>query len=120
MVVADKLEALVVLGLATSRMKDLCVMEFLRRTFSFHERLHEAVAATFARRRTPVSAELPVGLSDAYAFDGVKNPHWRVFLRRVEGEQGMELGAAVAALRAWLWPVLQAVAGGQGRQGGVG
>jgi len=34
-VVAEKLEALVVLGLATSRMKDLYDLELLRRTFSF-------------------------------------------------------------------------------------
>ncbi len=32
----------------------------------------------------------------------------------------MELGAVVAALRAWLWPVLQAVAGGHGVAGGAG
>jgi hypothetical protein len=119
-VVAEKLEALVVLGLATSRMKDLYDLELLRRTFSFDHRLHEAVAATFARRGTPVPAELPVGLSDAFAFDGVKNQQWRAFLRRSGGEKGMELGAVVAALRAWLWPVLQAVAGGQGGAGGVG
>jgi hypothetical protein len=119
-VVAEKLEALVVLGLATSRMKDPYDLELLRRTFSFDQRLHEAVAATFARRRTPVPAELPVGPSDSFAFDGVKNQQWRAFLRRVGGEQGMELGAVVAALRAWLWPVLQAVAGGQGGPQGVG
>ena len=61
-----------------------------------------------------------MGLSDAFAFDGVKNQQWRAFLRRAGGEQGMELGAVVAALRAWLWPVLQAVAGGQGGAGGAG
>ena len=119
-VVAEKLEALVVLGLATSRMKDLYDLELLRRTFTFDQRLHEAVAATFARRRTPVPAELPVGLSDAFALDGVKNQQWRAFLRRAGGEQGMELDAVVAALRGWLWPVLQAVAGGRGGAEGVG
>ncbi len=113
---AEKLEALVVLGLATSRMKGLFDLELLRRTFSFDQRLHEAVAATFAWRRTPVPAEL----SDDFAFDGVKNQQWRAFLRRAAGEQGMELGAVVAAQWAWLSPVLQAVAGGQGGAGGVG
>jgi len=77
------------------------------------------VAATFARRRTPVLAELPVGLLDAFVFDGVKNQQWRAFLQRAGGEQGMELGAVVAALRAWLWPVLQAVAWGQGGAGAL-
>ena len=97
-------------------MKDLYDLELLRRTFSFDQRLHEAEVATFARRRTPVPAELP----DAFAFDGVKNQQWRAFLRRAGGEQGMEHGAVVAALRAWLWPVLQAVAGGQGGARGAG
>jgi hypothetical protein len=34
------------------RMKDLYDLELLRRTFSFDQRLHKAVAATFARRRS--------------------------------------------------------------------
>ncbi len=41
------------------RMKDLYNLELLRRTFSFEHWLQEAVAATFARRRTPVPAEVP-------------------------------------------------------------
>ncbi len=72
-VVAEKLEALVVLCLATRRMKDLYDLELLRRTFSFDQRLHEAVAATFTRRGTPVPADLVMGLADAHALDGVKN-----------------------------------------------
>jgi hypothetical protein len=31
------------------------------------------VVATFARRRTPVPADLVMGVADAHALDGVKN-----------------------------------------------
>ncbi len=45
-VVAEKLEALVLLGLTTSLMKDLYDLDLLRRTFTFDEGLVAAVRAT--------------------------------------------------------------------------
>jgi len=105
-VVAEKLEALVVLGLTTSRMKDLYDLDLLRRSFAFDDTLVDAVAATFRRRATPFPAALPVGLSDGFAEDGVKQLQWRAFLRKAGGEPDLALGAVVAGLREWLWPVL--------------
>ena len=51
--VAEKLEALVVLGLATSRMKDLYDLDLLQQAFPFDGTLVEAVRATFERRGHP-------------------------------------------------------------------
>ena len=106
-VVAEKLEALVVLGLMTSRMKDLYDLDLLRRRFTFDDTLVHAVRATFNRRATLIPKALPVGLSDAFAADEVKQTQWRAFLRKAGAEQDLDLGEVVAGLRGWLWPVLQ-------------
>ena len=112
-VVAEKLEALVVLGITTSRMKDLYDLDLLGRTFSFDNTLVEAVRATFQRRATSNPSELPMGLSDAFAADAVKQAQWRAFLRKAGGEPGLDLAEVIARLRSWLWPVL-VEAGGRG------
>jgi hypothetical protein len=111
-VVAEKLEALVVLGIATSRMKDLYDLDLLRRSFPFDDTLVDAVTATFTRRGTPIPGAPPVGLSEEFAADAVKQTQWRAFLRKAGGEPDLELGAVVAALRSWLWPILERARGG--------
>ena len=115
-VVAEKLEALVLLGLATSRMKDLYDLDLLRRTFPFDDVLVEAVRATFGRRGTSVPEGVPIGLQDAFAEDAVKQTQWRAFLRKAGAEPDRELAEVVEGLRDWLWPVLQAAGGGEGRE----
>lgn len=107
-VVAEKLEALVQLGMANSRMKDFYDLDLLRRTFVFDDTLVEALSATFVRRGTPVPHQLPLGLSDDFAADAVKLAQWTAFLRRSGGEADLVLAEVVAALRGWLWPVLTA------------
>lgn len=101
-VIAEKLEALVVLGMATSRMKDLYDLDLLGRRFEFGRALVAAVWATFARRGTPVPKVLPVGLSDAFATDSTKQVQWRAFLRKSGAVDSEELGSVVARLRSWL------------------
>lgn len=54
-VVAEKLEAMVALGMVNSRMKDFFDVWFLARNFEFNgETLTQAFAATFERRRTDI------------------------------------------------------------------
>jgi predicted nucleotidyltransferase component of viral defense system len=65
-VVAEKFQAMVVLGRANSRMKDFYDIWILSRTFPFAgDRLVRAIAATFARRRT----EIPISVPDALTWD---------------------------------------------------
>jgi hypothetical protein len=73
-VVAEKLRAFVVLGLTTSRMKDLYDLELLRRTFSFDQRLHEAVAARGAGDGVGRGGGRPAGLVVARAAGGRRGP----------------------------------------------
>ncbi len=69
-VVAEKLEALVWLGMRNSRMKDFFDLWAIAATFSFDGPiLAAAVDATFTRRKTPFPDGPPVALTDAFAAD---------------------------------------------------
>jgi len=112
-VVAEKLEALVQLGIANSRMKDFYDLDLLRRTFTFDDTLVEAVGATFTRRGTPIPTKLPIGLSNDFAADVVKLTQWSAFLRRAGGDDlpWRTLGDLVDVVRAFLDPLLAGTTG---------
>lgn len=80
-VVAEKLEAIVSLGMANSRMKDYFDLRALASEGVLDARsLAEAIAATFGRRGTTLPDELPLGLTDEFAQDAAKRSQWRAFL----------------------------------------
>jgi hypothetical protein len=67
-VVAEKLEAIVKLGMLNTRHKDYYDLRHLASRFDFEGgALVRAIAATFVRRRTPLAAEIPIGLTAAFA-----------------------------------------------------
>lgn len=80
-VVAEKLEAIVSLGMANSRMKDFFDILALAREGRLEPALlGEAIAATFLRRGTPIPQDTPLGLSDTFAADVGKLRQWKAFL----------------------------------------
>lgn len=82
-VVAEKLEAIVSFGMANSRLKDYFDLRALAREGLLDPRqLADAIAATFARRRTAIPAGMPLGLTDEFAHDPAKQTQWRAFLGR--------------------------------------
>jgi predicted nucleotidyltransferase component of viral defense system len=98
-VIAEKLHAMVALGLANSRMKDYYDVWMLTRTFALDPgRLRRAVDATFARRSTPLLASIPEGLSEAFAADAGKQAQWQAFARNLSAP-GPGLADLVADLR---------------------
>ena len=85
-VIAEKFHAMVVLGRANSRMKDYYDVWMLTSTFGREpERLRRAIAATFARRSTAIPAEVPDGLTDAFAADPAKQRQWDAFASNLAG-----------------------------------
>lgn len=112
-VVAEKLQAIVALGATNGRMKDFYDIWMMSRHFTFEAALlAKAIAATFARRRTPLPAGMPVGLSDEFATDAAAVRRWKFFTtRNVLSEQPGSLVDAITALRGFLMPVVQ-LAGG--------
>ena len=99
-VIAEKLHAMVTLGLANSRMKDYYDVWMLVRTFEIAPaRLLRAIEATFARRGTPLPAALPEGLTDAFAQDDAKQRQWAAFVRNLSSS-APTLSDIVSELRA--------------------
>lgn len=101
-VIAEKLHAMVTLGLANSRMKDYYDVWMLLQTFKLDTgRLRRAIEATFARRGTPLPTGLPEGLSDAFAADDAKQTQWSAFARGLSSS-APPLNGLVGELRAAL------------------
>jgi predicted nucleotidyltransferase component of viral defense system len=103
-VIAEKLHAMVILGMANSRMKDYYDVWMLMTTFELEgERLSRAIRATFGRRDTAVPAAIPEGLSRAFAEDPGKLRQWHAFARNLSGPVP-DFDALVAELRRKLAP----------------
>ncbi len=107
-VVAEKLEALVPLGIANSRMKDFFDLWILSRHSGFDGPiLSRAIRATFERRATPLPAGQPFGLSEAFVQDAQKQTQWKAFLRK-NVLDAVPLDEVVADLRRFLLPAIDA------------
>lgn len=105
-VIAEKLHAMVVLGMANSRMKDYYDVWMLTTAFELEpERLRRAIVATFARRGTAIPSLIPDGLSESFAEDPGKLRQWEAFARNLSGPAA-DLRAMVAQLRDTLAPFL--------------
>ena len=98
-VVAEKVHAIVTLGMPNTRMKDYFDLDHLAARFPFAgPDVAGAIAATFARRSTAIPADVPVGFTPAFGTDATKRVQWAAFGRRV--------GPAAAGL-----PTLESVVG---------
>jgi hypothetical protein len=105
-VVAEKLETIVLLGIANSRMKDYFDLWVLcKHTHGESSLLKQAIHATFQRRGTPLPKALPVGLSKEFALDTQKQQQWRAFLKKNRLDE-VALQSVVEDLRLWLAPLL--------------
>ena len=81
-VVAEKVESLVALGMATSRMKDLFDLWYVLRTFELpQDELGRAIDSTFERRGTPLHPT-PTAFTSAFWEDASKRAQWSAYCRR--------------------------------------
>lgn len=81
--IAEKFEAIVSLGMGNSRMKDFFDLWVLTQNSELEPKtLRAAIAATFDRRGTAIPASTPVGLSDEFASDRIKQTQWRAFIAK--------------------------------------
>lgn len=110
-VVAEKLHAIVRLGMATTRLKDYFDLDHLATHFEFDgPLLARAIRNTFERRRTAaLSTAEPIGLSDTFAHDPSRIAAWNAFRRRI-GVAPAPLQPIVARVRSFVLPPLYAAA----------
>jgi predicted nucleotidyltransferase component of viral defense system len=104
-VVAEKFQAMVVLGRANTRMKDFYDIWVLSTTYDFaNERLAQAVAATFERRRTEIPETLPDALTPQFSRDERKLRQWAAFIRDLSSDVP-PLETVIAELATFLGPI---------------
>ena len=109
-VVAEKLQAMVALGMQNSRMKDFYDLWLMAHDLSFDgEILVEAIRATFDRRKTSIPDDTPTALGEDFASEGNKATQWQAFLSRSGLEDApAALSATLDFLRTFLLPPLHA------------
>lgn len=109
-VIAEKYQAMVMLGQANTRMKDFFDLEVIaRRTDLDGALLAAAIAATFSRRQTAVPTEVPVALTAQFSEDAAKRRQWQAFLGKNRIAIS-DLSGTVALLADLLWPPTQVAA----------
>ena len=109
-VIAEKYQAMVMLGQANSRMKDFFDLAVIaQRTELDGATLVEAIAATFARRQTPLPTERPLALTRQFGEDTAKSRQWQAFLNK-NRINAASLGDTVALLDQLLWPATEVAA----------
>jgi len=109
-VVAEKLEAMVALGDANSRMKDYHDLAALARGMRYDgEVFAEAIRVCFRERSTGIPADQPVGIREEFAADPANSRLWGAFLRKARlPDTYSDLSKVLAILRAFLLPPAQA------------
>jgi predicted nucleotidyltransferase component of viral defense system len=108
-VVAEKLQAMIYLGSANSRMKDFydlwifaCMIEFKG------EVLQDAIRRTFEHRDTDVPENEPVAFSERFAND--KQDLWLAFVKTSSIKDAPEqMETVIAHLRKFIFPVFESI-----------
>lgn len=109
--VAEKVEAIVKLGLANSRMKDFYDLWLVSKLFSFEGNvLRNAIENTFNRRRTLVPTSTPFAFTPAFYADHQKKVQWTAFVKKSKPDIPIgDLSAVIADLSVFLVPVIESL-----------
>ena len=108
-VIAEKVEAMVSLGYANSRMKDFYDVYQLSRKYEFDDRLlTEAVRSTFERRQTEIPDDPPVAFTNEFYDDPVKIIQWNAFIRKNALEE-LGLSSVAGAIEKFIMPILKLI-----------
>jgi len=118
-VVAEKLEALVSIGQATSRLKDFFDIWRFSSVFSFDGRLlKQAVGSTFERRRTPIPAGDPPALGEGFSSDTDRVRKWNRLVTRFAAEETIpSLTDVCEEILRFVTPIISSVRDGQALAG---
>ncbi|NOY23502.1 MAG: nucleotidyl transferase AbiEii/AbiGii toxin family protein [Acidobacteria bacterium] len=107
-VVAEKLEAMVHLGLANSRMKDFYDIWLLSTLFRFKGNvLRAAIKNTFNRRETSLPGGIPFAFTSNFYEDQQKSVQWNAFIKKAGPNVRMNsLPVVIGEILRFLQPVI--------------
>ncbi len=108
-VVAEKFEAMIVLGERNSRIKDFFDLHYLAGRFEFDRViLAEAIGGVLARRKTPIPSEEPIGLTSVYWESSIRASQIRAFTTRAGLVSPSISGDEIlGVIRPFLLPILE-------------
>ncbi|OGQ35299.1 MAG: hypothetical protein A3F16_01445 [Deltaproteobacteria bacterium RIFCSPHIGHO2_12_FULL_43_9] len=111
-VIAEKLHAIVNLGITNSRMKDFYDIWMLSKHFQFSgKELSNAIKQTFTRRKTPIPINPPLAFTAEFYNDKTKQTQWNAFVKKnqlIEGE-GITLHETITQIINFLMPLIESI-----------
>jgi predicted nucleotidyltransferase component of viral defense system len=106
-VIAEKFQAMTVLGMANSRMKDFYDIWMLITNFEFDGMvIQTAIKRTFQNRSTELPTEKHIIFSEEFAE--TKRDQWSAFSRKLREENTVAINQIVVLMRDFFFPVLHA------------
>ncbi len=110
-VLSEKFQAMVMLGLANSRMKDFYDVSVIAHSMPLEGSiLAEALLATFERRKTPISKEPLYLFSHEFKTDENKQKQWKAYLNKNGLRMSQGFGDVVTEVQKLIEPVYQTIA----------
>ena len=112
--IAEKLDAMIELGIMNSRMKDFYDIATLGDHFSFiGQDLQKAVKTALDNKALATLPDLPVSFTEDFAQSADKNVQWAAFLRRIgKNPQDFPFRQIVKKIRNFLLPILLSLKAG--------
>jgi predicted nucleotidyltransferase component of viral defense system len=109
--IAEKLNAMVVLDIRNSRMKDFYDIWFMANSWTFEmATLRDAIRASFERRGVGIPQDVPFALTEEFLGDPQKTRQWNAFVSRLyPGSDPPSLEEVGVLLRAFLLPCILSV-----------
>lgn len=106
-VIAEKFQAMTVLGMANSRMKDFYDIWMLITNFEFDGMvIQTAIERTFQNRSTDLPDEKHIIFSEEFAES--KRNQWSAFSKKLRKENAVAIHQIIATMRGFFFPVLHA------------
>jgi predicted nucleotidyltransferase component of viral defense system len=106
-IIAEKIEAMISLGIINSRMKDIYDVYTLLESYSFKGKiLSRSIAETFTRRKTALPENTPLVFSKEFADDNTKKKQWAGFLKKTGLSTPGELDEVLKKISTCIQPII--------------
>jgi predicted nucleotidyltransferase component of viral defense system len=109
-VIAEKFQAMVMLGIANSRMKDFYDLRVIAHTMILDGNiLAQAMKATFETRKTAITTETLTIFSNEFKQDTGKSIQWNAFLNKNNITDEAVFSDIIAEIQRFIEPIYQAI-----------